>query len=60
MYKAADGISPEIMNDILNLRDDTHYHLRYTSQFLANPIYSVFKVKNQFHVSNTILAQIWE
>ena len=42
MYKVADGMSPEIMNNISKLRDNTHHHLRHTSQFLADPIHSVF------------------
>ena len=41
MPKVADGMSPEILNNISKLRDNT-YHLRHTSQFLADPIHSVF------------------
>ena len=42
MYKVANGMSPEIMNDIFKLRENTHYNLRHTSQFLVDPIHSVF------------------
>ena len=42
IYKVAKGICPEIMNDIFKLRENTHYNLRYTSQFLVDPIHSVF------------------
>ena len=42
IYKVANGICPEIMNDIFKLRENTHYNLRGTSQFLVDPIHSVF------------------
>ena len=42
MYKAANVISPEIMNKVFKLREETHYHQRYTTQFLVDPIHSVF------------------
>ena len=42
IYKVANGICPEIMNDIFKLRENTHYILRGTSQFLVDPIHSVF------------------
>ena len=32
MYKETNGMSP----------DETHYHLRYTTQFLVDPVHSVF------------------
>ena len=38
IYKVANGICPEIMNDIFKLRENTHYNLRVTSQFLVDPI----------------------
>ena len=42
IYKVANGICPEIMNDIFKLRQNTHYNLRGTSQFLVDPIHNVF------------------
>ena len=42
MYKVANDMSPEIMNDIFKLRENTHYSLRHNSQFLVNPTHSVF------------------
>ena len=41
MYKVANGMSPDIMNDIFKLRENTHYNLRHTSQFLVDLIQSV-------------------
>ena len=38
MYKVANGMSPEIMNEIFQLREKSHYNLRYTSQFIIPPI----------------------
>ena len=37
----ANCISPEIKNEVLKLKEETH-HLRHTSQFLVNPIHSIF------------------
>ena len=42
MYKVANGLSPDIMNDIFKLRENIHYNLRYASQFLVGSIHSVF------------------
>ena len=42
MYKVINGISPEIMNDVFQIRNNTHYNLRYAPTFLTEPIYSVF------------------
>ena len=39
MYKVANGMSSEIMNDTFKLRKNTHYNI---SQFLVDPIHSVF------------------
>ena len=52
MYKVVNGMSPEIMNDIFKLRENTHYNLRHTPQFLVDPIRSVFNlmVVNQHHI----------
>ena len=35
-------VGPEIINDIFKLRGNPHYNLRDTSQFLVDPIQSVF------------------
>ena len=37
MYKVANGMSSEIMNEILQLREKSHYNLRYTSEFIIPP-----------------------
>ena len=42
MYKVVNGISPEVINEFFKLREETHYHLRHTTQFLVDPIHSVF------------------
>ena len=57
MYKAANGVSPEIMNDIFKLRDNTHYHLRHTSQSLADPMRNVF---NDSESASYLGLKIWE
>ena len=42
MYKVANGMSPEIMNEIFQLREKSHYNLRYTPEFIIPPIDSVY------------------
>ena len=57
MYKVANGMSPEIMNEIFQLREKSHYNLRYTSEFIIPPIHSVH------HGSESISylgPKIWE
>ena len=43
MYKVANGMSPEIMNEIFQLIENSHYNLRYTSEIIIPPIYSVYR-----------------
>ena len=57
MYKVVNGISPEIMNDVFKVRNETHYHLRHTSQFLIEPIHSVF---NGSELASYLGPKIWE
>ena len=42
MYKVTNGLSPEIMNEIFQIREESRYNLRYTSQFTILPIHSVY------------------
>ena len=51
------GISPEIMNDVFKVRNKTHYQLRHTSQFLIEPIHSVF---NGSESASYLGPKIWE
>ena len=57
MYKVANGMSPDIMNDIFKLRENTHYNLRHTSQFLVDPIHSVF---NGSESASYLGPKIWK
>ena len=41
MYKVANVVSPEIMNEIFQLREKSYYNLRYTSEFIP-PVHSVY------------------
>ena len=57
MYKVANGMSPEIMNEISQLREKPHYNLRYTSELIIPPIHSVY------HGSESVSSlgpKIWE
>ena len=42
MYKVANGMSLEIMNEIFQVREKSHHDLRHTSQFNIPPIHSVY------------------
>ena len=42
MHKAANVMSPEIMNEIFQLTEKSHYNLRYISEFIIPPIHSVY------------------
>ena len=57
MYKVTNDMSPEIINDIFKLRENTHYNLRHTSQFLVDPIHSVF---NGSESALYLGSKIWE
>ena len=57
MYSVANGMSPEIMNDTFKLRENTHSNLRHTSQFLVDPIHTVF---NGSESASYLGPKIWE
>ena len=42
MYKVTNGLSPEIMNEIFQIREESRYNLRYTSHFIIPPIRRVY------------------
>ena len=57
MFKVVDEMSPVIMNEIFQLREESHYNLRYTSNFVIPPIHSVY------HDSKSVSylrPRIWE
>lgn len=41
MYKVADGVSPEVMNEVFRLRDN-HHNLGDTSHFFVDLIHSAY------------------
>ena len=45
------------MNDIFKLRESTNYNVRGTSQFLVNPIHSVF---NSSASASYLESKTWE
>ena len=50
-------MSPEIINEIFQLREKSHSNLRYTSEFIIPPIHSVY------HGSESVSylgPKIWE
>ena len=42
MYKVANDMSPDIMNEVFKLRNNPHYNLRHASHFTTDPIHSVY------------------
>ena len=42
MYKIINGLLPEIMSEIFQIREESRYNLRYTSQFTIPPLHSVY------------------
>ena len=42
MYKVTNGLSSEIMNEVFQLKGESHCNLFYTSQFTSPPIRSVY------------------
>ena len=42
MFKVANGMCPEIMNEIFQLREKSHFNLRYTSEFIIPSSHSVY------------------
>ena len=42
MYKVANGTCPDIMNEIFQLTEKSHYNIRYTSPFFIPPTHSVY------------------
>ena len=57
MYKVANESSPVIMNEIIQLIEESHYNLRHISKFVIPPIYSVY------HGSESALSlgpKIWK
>ena len=57
MYKVANGMSPEIMNEIFQLREKSHYNLRYTSEFIIPPIHSVYHGRES---ASYLGPKLWE
>ena len=57
MYKVANGISPEIMNEIFQLREKSHYNLCYTFEFIIPPIHSVYYCSGS---ASYLGPKIWE
>ena len=57
MYKVSTDMFPDIMNEIFQLRENTHYNLGHASQFLVDPIHSVF---NGNESVSYLGPKIWE
>ena len=56
-YKVANGMSPVILNEIFQIREESHYNLRYTSNFAVPPIHSVYHGSES---ASYLGPKIWE
>ena len=50
-------MSPDITNGALKLRNTSHYNLRHTSHFSADPIHSVY---NRIESASYLGPKIWK
>ena len=57
MYMVANDMYTDIMSEIFQLRENIHYHLRHTSQFMVHPIHSVY---NRSESASYLGPQIWK
>ena len=59
MYKVANDMSPDIMNEVFKLRNTPHYNLRHTSHFSTDPVHSVYNgTESASYLGPTIWEQI--
>ena len=57
MYKVANGISPEIMKDVVQIRNISHCNLRYAPSFGIENIHCVY---NDSEPASYLGPKIWE
>ena len=57
MFKVTNEMSPVIINEIFQLREESHYNLRYTPNFVIPPIHSVYHGSES---ASYLGPKIWE
>ena len=57
MYKVANGMSPDVLNEVFKLRNTAHCNLRHTSHLSTDSIHSVH---NRTESASYLGAKIWE
>ena len=57
MYKVANDMSPDIMNEVFKLRNTLHYNLGHTSHFSTDTVHSVY---NKTESKSYLGPKIWE
>ena len=57
MYKVANDMSPDIMNEVFKLKNTPHYNLRHTSNISTDPIHSDY---NGIKWASYLGPKIWE
>ena len=57
MYKVANGLSPEIMKDVFQIRNISHYNLRYAPTLVTENIHCAY---NDSESASYLGPKIWE
>ena len=57
MFKVANEMAPVIMNEIFQLREESHYNLRNTFNFVIPPIHSGY---HDSETASYLGPKIWE
>ena len=57
LYKVANGMAPEIMNEIFQLREKSQYNLRYTPEFIIPLIHSDYHCRE---CASYLGPKLWE
>ena len=58
MYTVANGMDPEMMNEIFQLTEKSHYNLHYTTEFIIPLIHNVYHSRDS--TSDLGNLQLWE
>ena len=56
MYRVANDVSSDIMNEVFKLRNIPHYNIQHTSHFPTDPAYIVY---NRTELASYLGPKIW-
>ena len=58
MYKVINGLSPEILNEIFQIREESRCNLRHTSQFTIPPIHGVYNGRESVSFMSFVILKL--